>query len=52
MSLPRNVVLVGDARQRLAELPAGSVDCVVTSPPYFNLRDYGATGQIGLEDNV
>jgi site-specific DNA-methyltransferase (adenine-specific) len=52
MSLPRNVVLVGDARQRLAELPAGSVDCVVTSPPYFNLRDYGTTGQIGLEDHV
>jgi site-specific DNA-methyltransferase (adenine-specific) len=52
MSVPRNVVLVGDARKRLAELPAASVDCVVTSPPYFNLRDYGTPGQIGLEDHV
>ncbi len=52
MSLPRNVVLVGDVRQRLAELPAGSVDCVMTSPPYFQLRNYGRPEQIGLEANV
>ncbi len=50
--VPRNVVLVGDVRQRLAELPAGSVDCVMTSPPYFNLRNYGQPGQIGLEQHV
>jgi len=50
--IQRNVVLVGDARERLAELPDRSVDCVVTSPPYFNLRDYGTPGQIGLEANV
>lgn len=31
----------GDCIQRLRELPAASVHCVVTSPPYFNLRDYG-----------
>ncbi len=49
---PRGVVLVGDARQRLAELPAASVDSVMTSPPYFNLRNYGAPGQIGLEAHV
>ncbi len=42
-------ILVGDARQRLRELPDGSVNCCVTSPPYFGLRDYGADGQIGLE---
>lgn len=42
-------ILVGDARSRLADVPAGSVQCVVTSPPYFGLRDYGADGQIGLE---
>lgn len=51
--LPRNVVLAGDARQRLAGLPACSVDCVVTSPPYFRLRDYdGEVGQLGLEADV
>jgi DNA modification methylase len=36
-------------RQRLQELPDGSVQCVVTSPPYWGLRDYGHEGQIGLE---
>lgn len=34
-------IIVGDVRQRMAELPADSVQCVVTSPPYFGLRDYG-----------
>lgn len=48
----RNRVLVGDVRERLAELPEQSVDCVITSPPYFQLRDYGIGGQIGLEENV
>jgi DNA modification methylase len=42
-------VLVGDVRDKLAELPAESVQCCVTSPPYFGLRDYGVAGQIGLE---
>src|SRR5262249_57193770 len=42
-------VLVGDVRQRLAELPDESVHCVVTSPPYWGLRDYNAPGQLGLE---
>lgn len=39
----------GDAAGTLAALPAGSVDCIVTSPPYFGLRDYGVEGQIGAE---
>lgn len=39
----------GDARAVLALLPAGSVQCCVTSPPYYGLRDYGVDGQIGLE---
>jgi DNA modification methylase len=39
----------GDAASVLRELPAGSVDCIVTSPPYFGLRDYGVDGQIGAE---
>jgi DNA modification methylase len=39
----------GDAREVLAALPGKSVHCVVTSPPYFGLRDYAMTGQIGQE---
>jgi DNA modification methylase len=42
-------VLVGDVLERLADLPDASVQTVVTSPPYWGLRDYGAEGQIGLE---
>jgi DNA modification methylase len=42
-------LLVGDCRSVLPTLPAGSVHCVVTSPPYFGLRDYGVAGQLGLE---
>src|SRR5262249_52773508 len=47
-----NRILVGDARQQLRKLPDGSVDCIVTSPPYFRLRNYQHPGQIGLETNV
>lgn len=39
----------GDALATLRELPDASVDCCVTSPPYFGLRDYGVDGQIGAE---
>jgi DNA modification methylase len=39
----------GDALEVLRTLPAGSVNCCVTSPPYYGLRDYGHAGQIGLE---
>jgi site-specific DNA-methyltransferase (adenine-specific) len=49
---PRTEVLVGDALDRLRELPGGSIDMVLTSPPYFRLRDYAADGQIGLERHV
>jgi DNA modification methylase len=42
-------ILVGDVRAKLAELEPDSVDCVVTSPPYWGLRDYGVDGQIGME---
>ncbi|MCK9928871.1 site-specific DNA-methyltransferase [Frankia sp. Mgl5] len=45
-------ILIGDVRERLAELPPASIDCVITSPPYYGLRDYGAPGQLGLEDDV
>lgn len=39
----------GDALTVLRSLPDESVQCVVTSPPYFGLRDYGVAGQLGLE---
>ena len=42
-------ILVGDVRKRLAEIPDRTVQCCVTSPPYWGLRDYGHDGQIGLE---
>jgi len=42
-------LLLGDALEQLRTLPDGSVDCVVTSPPYYGLRDYGTPGQYGLE---
>lgn len=50
--LPLNQVVVGDAREVLKRLPADSIDCIVTSPPYFRLRDYQRDGQIGLEAHV
>ena len=43
-------IIVGDVRQGLATLPEKCVQTVVTSPPYWGLRDYGAEGQIGLEE--
>ena len=42
-------ILKGDCREVLRTLPDESVHCVVTSPPYWGLRDYGFEGQIGLE---
>ncbi|GMV26905.1 MAG: hypothetical protein AMXMBFR58_29360 [Phycisphaerae bacterium] len=42
-------IITGDCRQVLPTLEAGSVNCCVTSPPYWGLRDYGVDGQIGLE---
>jgi len=39
----------GDCREVIATMPAESVNCVVTSPPYWGLRDYGVAGQLGLE---
>lgn len=43
-------ILVGGCLQLLQEMPEKSVHCVVTSPPYYGLRDYGVNGQIGLEE--
>lgn len=45
-------LLHGDVRAALATLPDDHFDCVVTSPPYWGLRDYGVAGQIGLEPTL
>lgn len=45
-------VHVGDCREVLRSLPSESVHCIVTSPPYFWLRDYEVEGQIGHEDTL
>jgi DNA modification methylase len=48
----RPVLLLGDAITRLKEMPAGSVQTCVTSPPYWGLRDYGtATWEGGDDEN-
>jgi DNA modification methylase len=44
-----NPIIQGDAPEILKTLPSKCIDCVVTSPPYWALRDYGFTGQLGLE---
>jgi DNA modification methylase len=51
-SITRNRILVGDVRSRLSELPDASVHCIITSPPYWSLRDYGHPDQIGAEQTV
>ncbi len=47
-----NRILIGDAYETLRALPDDLIDCVVTSPPYFQLRNYQHPGQIGLEIHV
>lgn len=44
------LILIGDAFEKLKEIDDGTADCCVTSPPYYNLRDYGVYGQIGIEE--
>jgi DNA modification methylase len=48
-NLPLGRIIRGDALKVLQRLPTESIDCVVTSPPYWSLRDYGVRQQIGLE---
>lgn len=44
-----NSIYLGDAKEVLSRSPDKSIDCCVTSPPYYGLRDYGVSGQLGLE---
>lgn len=48
----RGVIRVGDALDELRRLPDRSIDQVVTSPPYYRLRDYAVDGQIGAEASI
>ena len=45
-------VFCGDAANTLRRIPVDTFDCIVTSPPYYWLRDYGVAGQIGQEETV
>jgi DNA modification methylase len=45
----RDTIIQGDALALLKQLPDAFAQCCVTSPPYYGLRDYGVTSQIGLE---
>lgn len=49
MRPPETTVLYGDAWELASTLGSDSIDCIVTSPPYWGLRDYGHPGQFGLE---
>jgi len=46
-----HTILQGDVREQLLTMPDSSVQCCVTSPPYFGLRDYGMPEQLGLEQD-
>lgn len=49
----KNIFLyLGDSLEIQKTLPSDSVDCIVTSPPYFGLRDYHVNGQYGKEKNI
>lgn len=45
-------ILVGDVFDRLLDIEDDSVDCIITSPPYWGLRDYGVEGQLGMESTL
>jgi DNA modification methylase len=52
MGAPMIEIIQGDVRQVIKTLPDNRFDCIVTSPPYWGLRDYGCEGQIGLEPTL
>ena len=51
-ALVDSLIIQGDAKIALPKLPDKSIQCCVTSPPYWSLRDYDIPGQIGLEPSV
>ena len=47
--IPTNKIICADCLEVIKDWPSDSIDCCVTSPPYWGLRDYGVDGQLGLE---
>ena len=52
IALVDSTIIEGDALYALRAIPEKSIQCVITSPPYWGLRDYGVDGQIGLEKTL
>jgi len=52
LGIEQSILFEGDALTVLQRMPSDSVQCVVTSPPYWGLRDYGIPDQIGLEPSL
>src|SRR5207249_1518742 len=52
VQVKESLLLEGDVSEALPFLPDASVQCIITSPPYWGLRDYGIRGQIGLEPTL
>ena len=52
LEISNSMIIESDAMVALQKLPSESVQCIVTSPPYWGLRDYGIEGQIGLEEKL
>lgn len=52
LALVNGTIFQGDVLQRMKRIPSASINCVVTSPPYFDVRDYGIEGQWGREKDV
>ena len=50
IDIEKNTIINGNSLEVLKSLPDNSIDCCVTSPPYYNLRNYDCDGQIGLEE--
>lgn len=51
-NLDNSIIIEGDSLDVLKSIPQKSIQCVITSPPYWGLRDYGIDGQIGLESSL
>lgn len=47
--IQNRTILLGDVLEKIKEIPPESIDCIITSPPYWGLRDYKIDGQCGLE---
>jgi site-specific DNA-methyltransferase (adenine-specific) len=52
IKLEESLILEGNSLEILRLLPSNSIQCVITSPPYWGLRDYNINGQIGLEPSL